>query len=342
MAVAQKALITGITGQTGSYLAELLLEKGYEVHGLIRKSSTFPTERIDHIYDRLKLHYFDLSDPLPLVGLLIRVQPQEVYHLAAQSHVQVSFQLPLATGLHTGIATATLLEAIRIAGLAGNCRFYQASSSEIFGDSPAPQNENTKIAPRSPYAAAKAYAYYMTRVYREAYGLFAVNGILFNHESPRRSPTFVTRKITRGLARIKHGLETELVLGNLDAFRDWGFAGDYAEAIWRMVQHDIPDDWVIATGESHSVREFLETAADFLGLYEHALEYIRFDQKYTRPLEVPALCGDPTKAREFLGWTHRVQFRDLVQMMAAHDDEAARRESLIVHRVRRRRPIVSP
>jgi GDPmannose 4,6-dehydratase len=331
-----RALITGITGQTGSYLAELLLQKGYEVHGLIRKSSTFPTERINHIYDRLKLHYFDLSDPLPLVDLLISLQPAEVYHLGAQSHVQVSFQLPLTTGLHTGIATATLLEAIRIAGLAGNCRFYQASSSEIFGDSPAPQSEVTKIAPRSPYAAAKAYAYYMTRIYREAYGIFAVNGILFNHESPRRSPTFVTRKITRGLARIKHGLEKELVLGNLAAERDWGFAGDYVDAIWRMVQHDAPDDWVVATGESHSVREFLTLAAGFLEI-EDPLKYVRFDKRYIRPLEVPALCGDPRKVRTRLGWTHQTSFADLVLMMTKYDDEEARREGNIVHRVRRHR-----
>jgi GDPmannose 4,6-dehydratase len=266
-----RALITGITGQDGSYLAELLLSKGYEVHGLIRRSSTFNTDRIDHIYtdphdpkNKLFLHYGDLNDGGQLTNLIYNVQPNEIYHLAAQSHVRVSFDMPEFTGDVTGLGTTRILEAIRRSGI--KTRFYQASSSEMFGSTPPPQNEQTPFQPRSPYGAAKVYSYWMVRNYREGYGLFAVNGILFNHESPRRGETFVTRKITRAIARIKYGLENKLYLGNLEAKRDWGYAGDYVEAMWLMLQHDQPEDYVIATGESHSVREFVNLAFQHAGI----------------------------------------------------------------------------
>lgn len=326
----KRALLSGITGQVGSYLAELLLDEGYEVHGLIRKSSTFPTERIDHLLDRLVLHYGDLNDTLALVALLDQVEPDEVYNLAAQSHVQVSFGLPMMTGQVTGLAVTAWLEALRIAG--APTRFYQASSSELFGNEPAPQNENTRISPRSPYAAAKAYAYHVTRIYREAYGIFAVNGILNNQESPRRSPTFVTRKITQAVARIQAGRQNTLTLGNLDAERDWTFAGDGARAIWMMMQHEIADDWVIASGHSRSVGEFLRWAlhhADVRGdlaQREWMERHLQQDAHYRRPLEVNKLCGDATKARTLLGWEPKVPFGQLVAMMVEHDLRETRRQ----------------
>lgn len=327
----KRALLSGITGQVGSYLAELLLDEGYEVHGLIRKSSTFPTARIDHLLDRLTLHYGDLNDTLALVALLDQVEPDEVYNLAAQSHVQVSFGLPMMTGQVTGLAVTAWLEALRIAG--APTRFYQASSSELFGNEPAPQNENTRISPRSPYAAAKAYAYHMTRIYREAYGLFAVNGILNNQESPRRSPTFVTRKITQAVARIQAGRQDTLALGNLDAERDWTFAGDGARAIWMMMQHEIADDWVIASGHSRSVQEFLAWALHYAGVQGSPAQdewrerhLRREDARYRRPLEVNKLCGDATKARTLLGWEPLVSFQKLVAMMVEHDLREARRQ----------------
>ncbi len=324
-----RALITGITGQDGSFLAELLLEKGYEVHGIIRRSSSFNTARIDHLYRdphergvRLFLHYGDLNDASSLQRILQKVQPHEVYNLAAQSHVKVSFEVPEYTGEVTGLGTIRLLEAMRLTGITP--RFYQASSSELFGDAPAPQNEQTPFRPRSPYAAAKAYAFYVTRNYREAYGLFTVNGILFNHESERRGETFVTRKITRALGRIKHGLQDKLFLGNLEAKRDWGYARDYVEAMWRMLQAEAPDDYVVATGETHSVREFLELAADAAGL--DWKKVVEIDPRYFRPTEVDLLLGDATKARERLGWKPRVSFEELVRIMVEHDMELAARE----------------
>ncbi|MBX5443371.1 MAG: GDP-mannose 4,6-dehydratase [Solirubrobacteraceae bacterium] len=318
----KKALITGITGQDGSYLAEQLLEKGYEVHGLIRRSSSFNTERIDQLYRdpheeqvRLKLHHGDLSESSRLVRLIYELQPDEVYHLGAQSHVRVSFDIPEYTADVTGMGTVRLLEAIRDAGVTP--RFYQASSSEMFGSSPPPQNEQTPFHPRSPYAVAKVAAYWITVNYRESYGLFACNGILFNHESPRRGETFVTRKITRALARIHAGLQDKLYLGNLDARRDWGYAPDYTDAMWRMLQADEPDDYVIATGESHSVREFLDVAAAHLGInWEDVVE---IDPRYYRPAEVDALCGDYSKAREKLGWEPTVTFEELVKIMVDAD-----------------------
>ena len=332
----KKALITGITGQDGSYLAELLLEKGYEVHGLIRRASTFNTGRIDHLYQdphvtgaRLFLHYGDLTDGSRLVTLLQRIQPDEVYHLGAQSHVRVSFDEPEFTGDTTGTGTTRLLEAIRMIGL--NCRFYQASSSEMFGATPPPQDEDTPFWPRSPYGAAKVYAYWMTRNYREAYGMFAVNGILFNHESPRRGETFVTRKITRAAARIKAGLQDELYLGNLDAVRDWGYAKEYVEAMWLMLQADEPSDFVVATGTAYTVRDFVEFAFAHVGLdWER---YVRFDDRYLRPSEVDALIGDPGKAEQLLGWRPQVLTPELARLMVdadygslvgALDDRAAR------------------
>src|ERR687893_102378 len=299
------ALITGVTGQDGSYLAELLLAKGYIVHGLIRRASTFNTGRLEHIYTdphvpgtRFFLHYADLTDGSRLVTLLQRVQPDEVYHLAAQSHVRVSFDEPEFTGDTTGTGTTRLLEAIRMIGL--NCRFYQASSSEMFGATPPPQNEETPFWPRSPYGAAKVYGYWMTRNYREAYGMFAVNGILFNHESPRRGETFVTRKITRAVARIKAGIDREIYLGNLDAVRDWGYVKEYVEAMWLMLQADRPDDLVIATGAPYTVREFVEFAFEHAGLDWR--EHVRFDDRYLRPSEVNALVGDASKAARVLAW----------------------------------------
>ncbi len=326
----KRALITGITGQDGSYLAELLLEKGYEVHGTVRRSSSFNTGRIDHLYrdphledTRLFLHYADLSDGSALASLLRRVQPDEIYNLGAQSHVRVSFDVPEYTGDVTGLGTVRLLEAIRDAGL--QPRFYQASSSELYGKVvETPQKETTPFHPRSPYAAAKAYSYYITQNYREGYGMFAVNGILFNHESPRRGETFVTRKITRALGRMKVGLQSKLFMGNMDAKRDWGFAGDYVEAMWLMLQVDTPDDYVVATGETHSVREFLELAAKHIGLDVEGR--VAIDPRYFRPAEVDLLLGDPSKAKAKLGWKPKVDFTGLVKMMAEADLDLAERE----------------
>jgi len=320
--MAKTALITGVTGQDGSYLSELLLGKGYTVHGLIRRSSSFNTERIDHIYqgpqqaDRsFVLHHADLADGVALVNLLRDIRPDEVYNLGAQSHVRVSFDAPLYTGDITGLGTMRLLEAVRASGI--DTRIYQASSSEMFGSSPPPQNERTPFHPRSPYSVAKLYAYWATVNYREAYGMFAVNGILFNHESPRRGETFVTRKISRGVARIKAGLQTRLHLGNLDAVRDWGYAPEYVEAMWRMLQRDTPDDYVVATGEGVSVRQFLEHAFAHAGLDWR--EHVRHDAKYERPSEVDALIGDATKAEELLGWKPVVRARELAAIMVDAD-----------------------
>ena len=318
----KKAFITGITGQDGSYLAELLLAKGYEVHGLIRRASTFNTKRIDHLYEdphaqdkRLFLHYGDLTDGSRLVTLLASIQPAEVYHLAAQSHVRVSFDEPEYTGDTTGMGTTRLLEAIRMIGL--DCRFYQASSSEMFGATPPPQSEDTPFYPRSPYGAAKLYSYWMTRNYREAYDMFAVNGILFNHESPRRGETFVTRKITRAVARIKLGLEQRLYLGNLEAARDWGYAPEYVEGMWRMLQHDTPADYVIATGTSYSVRDFVALSFEHVGLDWE--KYVDHDQRYERPTEVDSLIGDASKATTELGWKAQVHVPELVRIMVDAD-----------------------
>jgi GDPmannose 4,6-dehydratase len=318
----KKAIITGITGQDGSYLAELLLSKGYEVHGLIRRASTFNTQRIDHLFQdphdsgtRLKLHYADLTDGSRLTLLLDQIQPDEVYHLAAQSHVRVSFDEPEFTGDTTGLGTTRLLEAIRLT--APNCRFYQASSSEMFGASPPPQNEQTVFYPRSPYGAAKVYAYWMTRNYREAHGLFATNGILFNHESPRRGPTFVTRKISRAVARISAGLQDKLYLGNLDAVRDWGYAPEYVEAMWLMLQHKEPLDLVIATGQSNTVKDFVELAFGEVGLEWQ--KYVELDSRYLRPTEVDSLIGDSSHAQATLGWNHRVRLDGLARLMVQHD-----------------------
>ena len=317
-----RALITGITGQDGSFLAEQLLDKGYEVHGLVRRSSSFNTERIDHLYRdphedqvKLHLHHADLSDSSRLVRMIYEVQPEEVYHLGAQSHVRVSFDVPEYTSDVTGMGTVRLLEAIRDAHV--EPRFYQASSSEMFGASPPPQDEHTPFHPRSPYAVAKVAAYWITVNYREAYGMHASNGILFNHESERRGETFVTRKITRALAAIHLGLQDKLFLGNLDARRDWGYAPDFTDAMWRMLQQDEPDDYVIATGEAHSVRDFLDEAASHIGLdWER---HVEIDPKYYRPAEVDALCGDPSKAREQLGWEPKVTFKELVRIMVDAD-----------------------
>ena len=318
----KKALITGITGQDGSYLAELLLSKGYEVHGLMRRSSAFNTQRIDHLYvdphepgARFFLHYGDLSDGARLVTLIARINPDEVYNLAAQSHVRVSFDEPEHTADTTGSGTVRLLEALRIANV--DARFYQASSSEMFGASPPPQDENTPFYPRSPYGAAKVYSYWITRNYREAYGIFATNGILFNHESPRRGETFVTRKITRAAARIKAGIEQHVYLGNLDAVRDWGYAPEYVEGMWRMLQADEPDDFVLATGGNYTVRDFLEAAFTHAGLDWR--EHVRFDDRYLRPTEVDALVGDATKADVVLNWRPRVQTPELARIMVEAD-----------------------
>ncbi|WP_217231937.1 GDP-mannose 4,6-dehydratase [Streptomyces anulatus] len=320
--MAKTALITGVTGQDGSYLAELLLDKGYTVHGLIRRSSSFNTERIDHIYQgpeeperSFVLHHADLTDGVALVNLLRDIQPDEVYNLGAQSHVRVSFDAPLYTGDVTGLGTIRLLEAVRASGI--RTRVYQASSSEMFGASPPPQNEGTPFHPRSPYSVAKVYSYWATVNYREAYGMFAVNGILFNHESPRRGETFVTRKITRGVARIKAGLQDRLHLGNLDAVRDWGYAPEYVDAMWRMLQCDTPDDYVVATGEGVSVRQFLEFAFEHAGLDWR--EHVRYDPKYERPSEVDALIGDASKAEELLGWKPEVKSRELARIMVDAD-----------------------
>jgi len=323
----KKALITGITGQDGSYLAELLLAKGYEVYGLIRRSSSFNTERLEGIYQdphaseyRLRLVYGDLEDGSSLANLVKRVQPDEVYNLAAQSHVRVSFDVPEYTVATVAMGTLRLLEAIR--EVDKSVRFYQASSSEMFGSARPPQNEETKFEPRSPYACAKVFAHQLCQNYRDAYGLHISCGILFNHESPRRGIPFVTRKITRAAARIKHGLDKKLFLGNLDAKRDWGYAGDYVEAMWMMLQQDKPDDYVIATGESHSVRECLDVAFGTLGLDWQ--RYVELDPRYLRPTEVDHLHGDATKAREKLGWKPKVTFTGLIQMMVRADEEDVR------------------
>jgi len=320
----KKAIITGITGQDGSYLAELLLRKGYEVHGLIRRASTFNTYRINHLYQdphkhnvRFFLHYGDLSDASVINKLINQIKPDEVYHLGAQSHVRISFDLPEYTADITGLGTLRILEAIRSSGLP--IKFYQASSSEMFGKAlEIPQKETTPFNPQSPYACAKVFAFYITKLYREAYGIFACNGILFNHESPRRGENFVTRKITRGVARIKAGLEKKIYLGNLEAQRDWGYAPEYVEAIYLMLQQDKPDDYVIATGETHSVREFLEEAFKVAGLGDYR-KYVEIDPRYYRPAEVDYLVGDSSKARKILGWQPKVKFNDLVKIMVEAD-----------------------
>ena len=307
-----RALITGISGQDGSFLAELLLSKGYEVHGIKRRSSSFNTGRIDHLFDRLHLHYGDLTDATSLIRILSEVRPDEIYNLGAQSHVAVSFEMPEYTAEVNALGTLRVLEAIRFLKL--DCRFYQASTSEIFGDSPPPQNEATPFRPRSPYAIAKLHAHWTTVNYREAYGLFACCGILFNHESPVRGETFVTRKIVRGLTRIKQGRDQYLYLGNLDARRDWGHAKDYVRAQWLMLQHAEPRDYVIASGEQHSVRDFVEVAGRLIGL-DNVWRYVKTDPKYYRPLEVDSLCGDASRAREELNWKPTVGFEELVQEM---------------------------
>lgn len=335
-----KALITGITGQDGSYLAELLLEKGYEVHGIMRRSSTFNTSRIEHLYQdphikeaKLFLHYGDLTDSSNINRIIEKIKPDEIYHLGAQSHVRVSFDMPEYTGNVTGLGTVRILDAIRETGI--KTKFYQASSSEMFGNvKNLPINEDTPFNPQSPYAAAKVYGYWMAKNYRDSYGIFTVNGILFNHESPRRGETFVTRKVTRGLARIKSGRDEKLFLGNLDAKRDWGYAKDYVYGMWQMLQTDTPDDYVLATNESHSIREMIETAGRFLdmeivwqgeGLNEKGVDnktgntIIEIDPKYFRPAEVFELRGDYSKAREKLGWEPKTKFKDLIELMAKTD-----------------------
>ena len=327
-----KALITGITGQDGSYLAELLLEKGYEVHGIIRRSSMINTDRIDHIYHRINLHYGDMTDSGNIISLVQKIKPTEVYNLAAMSHVKVSFEMPEYTGEVDALGTLRLLDAIRL--LDHECRYYQASTSELYGlVQEVPQTETTPFYPRSPYGVAKLYAYWITRNYREAYGIHASNGILFNHESQRRGETFVTRKITRGLSRISTGIEHELVLGNLDAKRDWGHAKDYVRGMWMITQHDTPDDFVLATGKMYTVREFVEYAAEYFGfriewrgegLKETGYcptmgrDIIRVSEKYYRPTEVEQLLGDATKAKEVLGWEPELSFKDLVEDMCIY------------------------
>jgi len=349
----KRALVTGITGQDGSYLAELLLSKGYEVHGIIRRSSSFNTERIDHIYQdphasgrRLVLHYGDLNDASSLNHILRTVEPHEIYNLGAQSHVKVSFDIPEYTAEVTAVGAARLLEAIREVGL--RPRFYQASSSEMFGKAvETPQRETTGFHPRSPYGVAKVYAYFLTVNFRESYGLHASNGILFNHESPRRGETFVTRKITRAVGRIVHGLQETVFLGNLDARRDWGYAGDFVEAMWRMLQQEAPGDYVVATGETHSVREFCERAFARAGIAlrwtgkgadeegfdtESGKLRVAVDPRYFRPAEVDILLGDASKARVALGWSPRVGFEELVEMMVAADLEKAMKEAALARR----------
>lgn len=347
----KKALITGVTGQDGAYLSEFLLKKGYEVHGIKRRSSMFNTGRIDHLYKDLheadvkfKLHYGDLTDATNLIRIIQDVQPDEIYNLGAQSHVRVSFETPEYTANSDALGTLRLLEAIRILGLTDKTKFYQASTSELYGKAQEiPQNEKTPFYPRSPYAAAKAYAYWITVNYREAYNMFACNGILFNHESPVRGETFVTRKITRAAARITLGLQDRLYLGNINSKRDWGFAADYVEAMWLMMQQDIPDDFVIATGETHQVREFIELAFKQLditinwqgkGVNEKGIDrasgktLIEIDPRYFRPTEVDTLLGDPSKAKEKLDWQPRVSFYELVKMMVAEDLKEAKRDAL--------------
>ncbi len=328
----KKALITGITGQDGSYLAELLLSKGYEVHGVIRRASTFNTDRIDHLYTdptiygkKLFLHYGDLADSVQMVKLLYELQPDEIYNLGAQSHVRVSFDVPEYTGDVCGLGAQRILEAVREAGLVKKVRFYQASSSEMFGKvQEVPQTEKTPFWPRSPYGCAKVYAYWLTVNYRESYNLHASNGILFNHESPRRGETFVTRKITRAATRIKLGLQDALVLGNLDARRDWGYAKEYVEMMWLMLQQDKPDDYVVATNETHTVKEFCQETFGLLGLDWE--KYVKYDQRYERPAEVELLIGDPAKARKQLNWEPKVRFKDLVKIMVESDLKLAERE----------------
>jgi len=335
----KRALITGITGQDGSYLAEFLLEKGYEVHGVIRRSSTFNTSRIDHLYCdphvngvKLFLHYGDLADSTQMVKLLYELQPDEIYNLGAQSHVRVSFDIPEYTGDVDGLGAQRILEAIREAGLVKKVRYYQASSSEMFGKvQEVPQTEKTPFWPRSPYGCAKVYAYWLTVNYRESYNLHASNGILFNHESPRRGETFVTRKITRAAGRIKMGLQDSLYLGNLEAQRDWGYAREYVEMMWLMLQQEKPDDYVVATNETHSVREFCQEAFGLLGLDWE--KYVRYDARYERPAEVELLVGDPAKAERQLGWKPRVLFKDLVKLMVQSDLELASREAQIAKMV---------
>ncbi len=328
----KKALITGITGQDGSYLAELLLAKGYEVHGLIRRASTFNTGRIEHLYQdphingrTLFLHYGDMGDSSNLIRLVYEIAPDEIYNLAAQSHVRVSFDSPEFTGDVDALGAMRLLEAIHLTGRAGKTRFYQASTSELFGlVQEVPQKETTPFYPRSPYAVAKLYAYWAVRNYREAYSVFASNGILFNHESPRRGETFVTRKITRAVGRIKMGLQDKLYMGNINSLRDWGFAGDYVEGMWRILQHERPEDFVLATGEMHSVKEFLKLAFGMVDLDWE--KYVAYDARYIRPTEVDQLLGDATKARTELGWEPKVKFPDLVKMMVEADLALAEKE----------------
>ena len=327
----KKALITGITGQDGSYLADLLLSKDYEVHGIIRRASTFNTARIEHLYEdphvngvRLFLHYGDLADSVNLVKLIYELKPDEIYHLGAQSHVRVSFDIPEYTSDVTGVGTIRILEAMRESGV--NSRFYQASSSEMFGKVQAvPQTETTPFWPRSPYGCAKVFAYWATVNYRESYGMHASNGILFNHESPRRGETFVTRKITRAVAAIKLGRQKALFLGNLDAKRDWGYAPEYVEGMWRIVQQDAADDYVLATNETHTVREFVEEAFGHVGLDWQ--EFVKYDARYERPAEVDLLVGDPAKAKKQLGWEPKTKFRDLVRIMVDADLEELKSKS---------------
>ncbi|MDQ1174263.1 GDPmannose 4,6-dehydratase [Microbacterium testaceum] len=326
----KRALITGITGQDGSYLAELLLSKGYEVHGLIRRASTFNTHRIDHLYvdphdpnAKLFLHYGDLSDGARLVTLMSEINPDEVYNLAAQSHVRVSFDEPEHTADTTGTGTIRLLEAVRLSGI--QTKFYQASTSELYGATPPPQNEETPFYPRSPYAAAKLYSYWITKNYREAYDMYAVNGILFNHESPRRGETFVTRKITRAVARIKAGVQKDLYLGNLDSVRDWGYAAEYVEGMWRMLQADTPEDFVLATGVGYTIKDFLEVSFGHVGL--DWAEFVKFDERYLRPTEVDALIGDPAKAADKLGWVPTIHGDQLAKLMVDADVTALERGS---------------
>lgn len=334
----KRALITGITGQDGSYLTELLLGKGYEVHGIIRRASTFNTGRLEHLYDdphthgvRLFLHYGDLADSVQLVKLLYTLQPDEIYHLGAQSHVRVSFDIPEYTGDVTGLSTVRLLEAVREAGLTRDVRFYQASSSEMFGKvHEIPQTETTPFHPRSPYGCAKVFAYWLTVNYREAYRLHASNGILFNHESPRRGETFVTRKITRAATRIKVGLQDKLYLGNLDAKRDWGYAKEYVEVMWLILQQEQGDDYVCATGETHTVQEFCQECFSLLGLDWE--KYVKHDDRYERPSEVDLLIGNPAKLKKQIGWEPKTKFKDLVRIMTEADLELARHE-LAYHEV---------
>jgi GDPmannose 4,6-dehydratase len=332
-AAEKRALITGITGQDGSYLAELLLSKGYQVHGLIRRASTFNTGRIDHLYQdphdpgaRLFLHYGDLTDSSRLVTLIEKIHPDEVYHLAAQSHVRVSFDEPEFTGNTTGVGTTRLLEAIRMVGV--NCRFYQASSSEMFGATPPPQSEDTPFYPRSPYGAAKVYGYWIARNYREGHGLYSVNGILFNHESPRRGETFVTRKIARAAARIALGTEKSVYLGNLDAVRDWGYAPEYVEGMWRMLQVDEPTDYVLATGTAYTVRDFARFCFEHVGL--DWTDHVRFDESYLRPTEVDALIGDASKAEQLLGWKPKVLPPELAKIMVDAELELEKQGGTLV------------